>query len=172
MVPFVPEFSMLDHTIDPPSRMPGASSPSAPSVSPDIVGAYTVAHVIDGDTIDVRGSDHTVQRVRFIGIDTPEIVDPTKRVQCYGPQASARMKSLLEGKTVTLASKPDEDHDAYGRLLRYVFREGEDIGAQMIREGYAVSLCKKFPHPKCDSYDDLEQRAQSLHLGRWAACMK
>lgn len=131
---------------------------------------YSVTRVIDGDTIDIAAPGGIVERVRFIGIDTPETVDPKKKVQCYGPEASAHMKALLEGKTVTLTSKPDEDHDSYGRLLRYVFLETEDIGALMIREGYAVSLCHSFPHPKCDAYDALQEQAMEERRGRWAVC--
>ncbi len=82
------------------------------------------------------------------------------------------MKSLLTHASVTLERKPDEDADQYGRFLRYVFLDGNDIGAQMIREGYAVSLCEKYPHPKCDLYDELEQKAMQEKRGRWSACVK
>ena len=80
----------------------------------------TVVRVIDGDTIRVRvrGKEHTV---RFIGVDTPETVHPTKTVQHFGAEASAYTKAALEGKTVTLEADPTGDTvDRYGRLLRYV----------------------------------------------------
>lgn len=112
------------------------------------------------------------ERIRFIGIDTPETVDDRKKVQCYGPEASARMKELLTGKSVTLETKPDEDRDDYGRLLRYVILDGVDIGAVMLAEGYARSLCKAFPHPRCSAYDRLERDAREQKLGRWLACGK
>jgi micrococcal nuclease len=130
---------------------------------------YEVVKVIDGDTIDLR-MDGKTKRVRLVGIDTPETVDPRKPVQCFGPEASKRMKGLLSGKAVTLASKPDEDHDSYGRLLRYVFLDGRDIGAGMIEEGYAQSICAAFPHPKCAAYDALEQAAKTSKIGRWRSC--
>ncbi len=114
--------------------------------------------------------DGKSERVRFIGIDTPETVDDRKKVQCYGPEASERMKELLSGKSVALETKPDEDKDDYGRLLRYVILDGSDIGAEMIEEGYAKSLCFAFPHPRCEEYDKLEREARELKRGRWGTC--
>lgn len=75
-----------------------------------------VVRVIDGDTIEIEGGD----RVRYIGIDTPETVDPRKPVQCYGQEASNKNKELVEGKTVEL-EKDVSETDKYGRLLRYVW---------------------------------------------------
>lgn len=132
--------------------------------------SYSVARVIDGDTIDVfLGNDQT-ERIRFIGIDTPETVDQRKPVQCFGPEASAKMKELLTGKSVVLETKPDEDKDDYGRFLRYVILDGNDIGAEMLEEGYAKSLCAAFPHPRCAAYDALEQTARREKRGRWGNC--
>lgn len=130
---------------------------------------FLVSKVVDGDTIDVL-VDGKPERVRFIGIDTPETVDERKNIQCYGPEASARMKELLSGKSVALETKPDEDRDDYGRLLRYVILDGEDVGATMLSEGYAKSLCAAFPHPRCAAYDALEKVAKSAGVGRWGAC--
>lgn len=160
--PFVPEISFSPHTVD--VQLVVSSDATSPN--------FHVTHVVDGDTIDVQDDIGSVQRIRFIGIDTPETVDPRKSIECEGPEASARMKELVLGATVTLERKPDEDTDQYGRFLRYVFLDGNDIGAQMIREGYAVSVCKKYPHPKCDLYDELEQKAIQEKLGRWSACAK
>lgn len=162
----MPELSFEEHTID--LWHPDAVVSSSAAARTDAL----VTKVVDGDTIDVQFSDTTKARVRFVGIDTPETVDPRKSVQCFGPEASAHMKALLSGQHVTLEAKPDEDKDKYGRLLRYVFLDGKDIGASMLADGYAVSLCKSFPHPRCVEYDALEQNAQSEHLGRWSACAK
>ncbi len=130
---------------------------------------FPVARVIDGDTIDVV-IDGKTERIRFIGIDTPETVDDRKKIQCYGPESSAHMKELLSGKSVALETKPDEDRDDYGRLLRYVFLGDTDIGATMLEEGYARSLCFAFPHPRCAEYEALEEVAKSAGRGRWEAC--
>lgn len=156
----------------PKSRMPNGYSLSSSSthVSPSRGVSYRVAHVIDGDTIDVFLDASHAERIRFIGIDTPETVDQRKKIQCYGPEASARMKELLTGKYVTLETKPDEDKDDYGRFLRYVILDGKDIGAEMLEEGYAKSLCVAFPHPKCAEYDALEREAKNKKIGRWGSC--
>lgn len=164
----MPEISFEPHTID-----LGRSVTPSSSAAPVLAGVpFMVVHVVDGDTIDVAPPGGDNERVRLIGIDTPETVDPRKSVQCFGPEASARMKALLEGKTVLLQSKPDEDKDNYGRLLRYVSLDGEDIGAQMIREGYAQSICNRYPHPRCELYEEFQEKATTMHLGRWSACTK
>jgi micrococcal nuclease len=82
-----------------------------------------VERVVDGDTIDVRpatGGDPV--RVRILGIDTPETVDPDAPVGCWGPEASAWAHQLLDHAEVTLTGDPAlvSDYDRYGRLLRYV----------------------------------------------------
>jgi len=133
-------------------------------------GQVLVTRVIDGDTIDVRFGGGKTARVRIVGIDTPETVDPRKPVQCFGKEASQHMRELVEGKDVVLQSKPDEDKDKYGRLLRYVQLEGDDVGAGMIRDGYAFSY-KYFPHPRLELYNKLEQQARENDRGLWgAAC--
>ena len=75
--------------------------------------------MIDGDTIevDMNGSQYTV---RYIGMDTPETVHPTRGVEPYGHEASKRNRELVEGKTVYL-EKDISETDRYGRLLRYVY---------------------------------------------------
>jgi micrococcal nuclease len=97
-----------------------------------------VSRVIDGDTIVVLlgGQEETV---RLLGMDTPETVDPRKSVQCFGPEASAETKSLLDGRDVTLQSDPTQsDRDKYGRLLRYVFRDdGLFVDEFLVQQGFA-----------------------------------
>ncbi len=141
----------------------------APTMDPESPPSYSVVKVVDGDTIDVS-IDGKTERIRFIGIDTPETVDSRTKVQCFGPEASEKLKSLLIGTSVSLEKKPNEDKDDYGRLLRYVFLNGKDIGAAMIEEGYAESMCAAYPHPKCAVYDVLEESAKAAKIGRWNAC--
>lgn len=162
----LPEISFQSSTID--GFKPRTFS-SYSRVVPTEISAV-VTHVVDGDTIDVTFENGEKKRVRLVGIDTPETVDPRKKVQCYGAEASARMKVLLSGASVTLSAKPDEDMDTYGRLLRYVSLNGSDIGAEMLAGGYAISLCKVFPHPKCVEYDLLEKQAREERVGRWGVC--
>lgn len=130
--------------------------------------AVRVERVVDGDTIKVlqNGAEETI---RIIGIDTPETVDPRKPVQCFGKEASTHMKQLLEGMTVELQKNPAEERDKYDRLLRYVHLDGQDVGAQMIRDGYAFSY-KSFPHPRLEEYNQLEQEAREAGRGLWGDC--
>jgi len=127
----------------------------------------TVTRVVDGDTFKVQLE--TSQTVRIIGIDTPETVDPRKPVQCFGKEASNKLKKLLEGEDVVLETNPAEDTDKYDRLLRYVNLDGEDIGAQMIEEGYAYSY-KQYPHPRLEEYNALEKEAREENRGLWGSC--
>lgn len=130
-----------------------------------------VVSVTDGDTIAVEFPDHRRERVRIVGIDTPETVDPRKSVQCYGPEASARATALLSGRDVLLETKPDEDRDKYGRLLRYVRLNGVDIGAELVEEGYARAY-DWYPHPRMETYDALQREAKQGRRGLWGACAR
>ncbi len=134
--------------------------------------APTHAHVVsvtDGDTYVVRLQNGSQEHVRVIGIDTPETVDPRKSVGCYGPEASAEAKHLLTDKDVILTSKPDEDRDKYHRLLRYVSLAGQDVGALLIRQGFARAY-DYFPHPRLHQYDALQAQAKAEGRGLWGAC--
>ena len=94
------------------------SQPSIKDQPPDRTEAQVV-HVVDGDTIDVR-IDGKEYRVRYIGIDTPETVHPTRGEEPYGREASNRNKQLVSGQTVYLEQDVSET-DRYGRLLSYVW---------------------------------------------------
>lgn len=96
-----------------------------------------VARVIDGDTL----LTNTSERVRFVGVDTPETVKPNTPVQCYGPEASSFTKKILTGREVWLTYKPDERQDKYGRTLAYVWLDTgngtfELFDLTLIEQGY------------------------------------
>jgi len=97
---------------------------------------YEVLKVVDGDTIQIRFNGKK-ERLRLIGIDTPESVHPdeTKNTE-NGRIASEYAKSLLEGKSVSLEFDVEE-RDQYGRLLAYVYVDGEMINKKLIKDGYA-----------------------------------
>lgn len=117
--------------------------PSANAASSTVKQANaSVVKVVDGDTIDAKLDDEgKVYRIRFLGINTPETVDPRRPVQCFGKEASNKMKELLTGKRIRLEADPEADErDKYGRLLRNVYLEdGTDVNAYMVREGYAYA---------------------------------
>jgi len=130
-----------------------------------------VVRVVDGDTLVARVGDRA-ERVRLIGVDTPETVSPSKPVQCYGKQASDHLKSLLpEGTAVRLQTDADT-HDVYGRLLAYVYRraDGMFVNLELARDGYASLLT--FPpnvahEPQFSAAVD---RAHRQRLGLWGTC--
>ena len=127
-----------------------------------------ILRIIDGDTLEVQIGTKK-EKVRIIGIDTPEIVDTRTGVQCFGKEASSKLKALIGGKTVSLVANPAEDKDIYKRLLRYVEVNGKDIGASIIADGYAYSY-RKYPHPRLDTYNALEKKAREGNKGLWGSC--
>jgi micrococcal nuclease len=118
-----------------------------------------VVTVVDGDTIDVRigGLDY---RVRYIGIDTPELDEP------YYDQATEQNQALVEGRQVTLI-KDVSEKDQYDRLLRYVLIDEVFINYELVRQGYAVAVTYP-PDVACsDSFLDAEQLARMEEKGLW-----
>jgi micrococcal nuclease len=134
----------------------------------------TVVHVSDGDTITVEfgtsGLGERTERVRILGADTPEVVDPRKPVQCYGPEASAYTKArLAPGTRVTLETDA-EVRDKYGRLLAYVYVRGARYDDELLRLGYARLLIipPNGVHARAMLSAELEARA--ARRGLWGVC--
>ena len=127
-----------------------------------------VVRVVDGDTINVE-INGKVESVRYIGIDTPETVDPRKPVQCFGVEASKKNKELVEGKMVRL-EKDITDRDKYNRLLRYVWVDDILINQKLTEDGFA----KSYSYPPDIKYQDkfvaAEKKARENKLGLWTAC--
>ena len=140
---------------------PHGATDSPPSESIGIL----VTRVIDGDTIELE----TGQRVRYLGADTPETVHPDKSIECYGPEATAANRNLVEGKRVRLETDIS-DRDKYGRLLRYVSVDGQDVAAELIREGYAYVYSRKPDIARLKTYAALERAAKEARVGLWAVC--
>lgn len=130
---------------------------------------YKVVKVIDGDTIDVMIADK-VERLRLIGMDTPETVDPRKVVQCFGKEASDRAKSMLEGVSVRVASDVTQgDRDKYDRLLRYVYlQDGTNFNKNMISEGYAHEYTYVVPYEHQVDFRAAENDARESERGLWS----
>ena len=133
-------------------------------------GMWHVVRDIDGDTIDVQMGSQK-ERVRLLGVDTPETHDPRKPVQCFGLAAAAHTKSLVEGKNVRLEPDPqDSDRDKYGRLLRYVYLpDGTLVNAELIQDGWGFAYTV-FPIEKLDQFRALEADARDHNRGLWAGC--
>jgi micrococcal nuclease len=135
-------------------------------------GPVTVKRVFDGDTIQVRfAADGAEERVRIIGIDTPETGREGRPAEYGAADATARTKAWLEGRRVRLVLDPlhaSEGHrDRFGRLLAYVDDEaGADLGLALLREGRA-RLFRKFDFARRASYVAAEAQARREGLGLW-----
>lgn len=121
-----------------------------------------VIRVIDGDTIKIEGD----KVVRYIGIDTPETVHPSKPVQCYGKEASDKNRELVEGKEVKL-EKDVSETDKYGRLLRYVWFEEVLVNEYLVREGYAQSSTYPPDVKYQDRFLEAQREAREEKKGLW-----
>jgi micrococcal nuclease len=158
-----------------------------PTTTPTVVA---VERVIDGDTIKVSGYGAKLETVRFIGVDTPETVHPSKPVQCWGKQASDYLKAALpRGSVVTLRfeRKPDGSPDPDGlrdrtpgrRLLAYVYKRnasGETfINLRLLALGHAKAVYYP-PNDDHRAVFEAAEREARTHgkdhaiLGRWAHC--
>ena len=129
----------------------------------------TVVRVVDGDTIVVL-VNNIEEKIRIIGINTPETVDPRKKVECFGKQASDKAKQLLTGQEIKLKSDPTQaDRDKYKRLLRYIsLPDGTDYGLKMIQEGYAYEYTYLKPYKYQKEFMELQTLARTSERGLWA----
>ena len=136
---------------------------------PSNTALLNVVKVVDGDTIDVS-IDGKTERIRLIGINTPETVDPRKPVECFGKEASDEAKLLLGGKKVYLeADVTQGERDKYNRLLRYIFLEdGTNFNLQMIQDGYAYEDTYEVPYKYQLEFKAAQKSAQENLIGLWS----
>jgi micrococcal nuclease len=130
---------------------------------------YSVTRVVDGDTVDVDINGET-ERIRLIGLDTPETVDPRKPVQCFGKEASDQAKNILTGQKVKIETGPSQGtRDKYGRLLAYVFLpDGTLFNKMMIEQGYGHEYTYRLQYKYQTEFKAAETRARELKKGLWA----
>jgi micrococcal nuclease len=149
----------------------GCAGGTAPSTD----GFATVTDVIDGDTIDVE-IDGRTERIRLIGIDTPETKQPDSPIECYGPEASAFTASLLPGGTEVLVERDIVGRDDYGRLLGYVHLVDADgtpttfVNLEIVEQGFATPLTIEPNSTFSRDFAAAARRAERSDLGLWAAC--
>ncbi len=121
-----------------------------------------VKKVIDGDTLQMADGS----KVRLIGIDAPE----TSQNECYAQESTDYLASLTQDKEITLTRDTlNSDKDKYGRLLRYIYLENENINLKLIQEGYAVYY-GKYPFELADTFRQTEKQSKEQKLGLWSAC--
>ena len=155
--------------------------PTLPVVDPvNQETGVLVTKVVDGDTIEISAIGGSSsgreggQKVRYVGIDTPETVDPRRAVGCFGKEASNKNKELVEGKVVIL-EKDITNVDKYNRLLRYVYLKQSDgsllfVNDYLVREGYA----KNYTYPPDVKFNEqfrqAEREAREANKGLWNKC--
>jgi len=129
----------------------------------------TVSRVVDGDTLVVQIGARE-DKVRLIGVNTPESVHPRRPVEAYSKEASAFTRRLAQGKKVRLLGEAGTlNRDKYSRLLRYVFLpDGVLLNAEIIRQGYGHADLR-YPFAKMEEFRALEREARGRGLGLWAA---
>jgi micrococcal nuclease len=131
----------------------------------------TVERIVDGDTIVVSFMPGlglgTREKVRLIGVDTPESVDPRRPVEYFGKEAAGFVKDRLLGRTVRLAFE-SALRDRYDRLLAYVFLEdGTCFNLAIVAEGYGFAYTK-YPFMFMDEFRTAERKAREGGKGLWA----
>lgn len=134
---------------------------------------WRVVDVVDGDTVKVE-RDGRQLTVRLIGIDTPETVDPSRPVECFGPQASSFAQRRLAGERVWLELDSSQGRrDVYGRTLAYVWQARAGGGQSLfnlraVRLGYAVEYTYDLAYRWQDAFRSAEGRAASTQAGLWS----
>ena len=142
----------------------------------------TVTRVIDGDTMEIEYANGTKDTVRLLGVDTPEttlsrvspdefagIPDTTAgrdHLLNWGERATTFAEDELEGKEVEMVFDPDSDRRGYfGRLLVYLYVDGENFNGRLLGEGYARTYDSQFSLR--EEFVALEQEAQATDVGLW-----
>ena len=148
--------------VAPPTPPPaGRAGPQPPSV-PQLSAPRVCVRVIDGDTIELDGGE----RVRLIGVNAPESVDPRRPVERFGKEASEFTRRLAEGKSVRL-EYDEETQDRYGRTLAYIYLpDGTLLNAEIIRQGYGYAYTR-FAYRRTQEFVRLEREAREQGRGLW-----
>ncbi len=131
----------------------------------------TMVSVVDGDTIvaSINGRD---ERIRLIGIDTPETKKPDTPVQCFGLEASSFTTRLLPKGVALHLERDVEARDRYGRLLAYVYlaADGTFVNLQIVRQGYARLLTFPPNVAHVGEFVAAARAAERDDIGLWDGC--
>ncbi|HEY3240542.1 MAG TPA: thermonuclease family protein [Acidimicrobiia bacterium] len=127
-----------------------------------------VVRIVDGDTLVVTGG----VRVRLIGINTPESVDPRRPVECFGKEAAAALARLVPPGTPVRLGYDVERTDRFGRTLAYVHRQpdGLFVNAALVEQGYAQPATYPPNVAHAGEFAALAQQARQGNAGLWSAC--
>ncbi len=143
-------------------------TPVAPNPESEVT-RYAVVRVVDGDTVDIVYEGKQT-RLRLIGINTPETVDPRRTVECFGKEASAQAAQLLTGKDVRLEFDLSQGRfDKYDRMLAYVFTpDGVFVNQSLIEEGFAYEYTYRTAYRYQAEFKASEHAARTNARGLWA----
>lgn len=152
----------------------GAGGCGAQDTGPNQQLDGAALRVVDGDTI-IANLDGREERVRYIGIDTPESVKPNAEVECFGPEASKENERLLPSGSPIRLVVGAEPRDRYGRLLAYVYSKLEGgqelfVNAELVRRGFADTLVFPPNTSHAGEFAQLRNRARRAGLGLWQHC--
>ena len=148
-----------------------AQRTTATSSATGLTANASVDYVVDGDTVDMI-IDGVNERVRLIGIDTPETKKENTPIQCFGPEATAFTQSLLPEGTPVYLERDVEARDIYGRLLAYAYRvdTGTFVNLELVRQGYAHTLTSPPNVAHTAEFVDAARAAEAANVGLWAQC--
>jgi len=132
----------------------------------------TVVGIVDGDTIKVQLEAGLIVTVRLTGIDTPETKHPSKPVQCFGAEASAKTAELLPIGTAVGLERDVQEQDRYGRTLAYVWPADGMlmVNEQLVAEGYALALTIPPNVRYAENFANAQRIARENGLGLWSGC--
>jgi len=142
------------------TNAPPADPSAAPTIGAQFGDPADLVRVVDGDTIEVDTGTAS-ELVRLIGINAPE------RDECHGDAASAALAVALRDATISLERGTSDERDGFGRLLRYIRADGEDVNQQLLHDGHAFVL--QTDHSRLDGYVRAAGSAAELGLGLWGA---
>ena len=130
-----------------------------------------IAHVIDGDTVDIDIKGRA-ERVRLIGVNTPETKHPTKLIECFGPEASAYLTQLLPKGTTVRIERDVEARDRYGRMLLYLYLGSNDlfINLDLVARGYGTPMSIEPNTFHRNDFVRAAAQAEAANVGLWKAC--
>ena len=131
----------------------------------------TIHKVVDGDTVDIDINGNT-ERVRLIGVNTPETKHPTKPIECFGPEASAYLTQLLPKGTHVRIERDIEARDRYGRMLLYLYRESDNlfINLDLVLRGYGTPMSIEPNTFHRNNFVRAAAQAEAANVGLWKAC--
>lgn len=135
------------------------------------IARVKIIKVVDGDTVDIDLAGRT-ERVRLIGVNTPETKHPTKPIECFGPEASAYMTQLLPQGTVVRIERDVEARDRYGRMLLYLYLDSDNlfINLDLVARGFGKPMSIEPNTFHRNDFVRAAAQAEAANVGLWKAC--